>query len=750
MFGLLIQFLKSRKMLPTISDTEREALEAGTVWVEGDLFGGRPDFRKFLAEVYPTLTAEERAFLEGPATEVCNMVRPWDLVPTGELPEEVWAFLKEHRFFGLLLPEEYEGHGFGSLAFSAIIGLLGTHSFPLNSVVLIPNSIGPGELIAHYGTPEQKERWLPPLARGDEIPAFALTEPRAGSDAGSLTSRGELFEEDGVLKIRLDWDKRYITLAPISTLLGLAFRLYDPQNLLGKGEDVGITCGLVPTDLPGVECGKRHDPLGTAFMNGPTRGQGVVVPADHIIGGVEHAGRGWKMLMEALAGGRALSLPSGAAYASKGAARRVGAYAALRAQFGIPIGKMEGVQEPLARIAGRTYLMDAGRIWVCGAVGRGQKPAVVSAIVKYQLTELGRQVANDSMDVLGGKAICRGPRNPIAEGYLAAPVAITVEGANILTRTLIVFGQGALRCHPYLQREIKALEDEDPAALRRAMFGHMFFTLGNLVRAEFHGATRGLFASAGGLSGRPARYARKIKWASAVYSVLADLVLVTTGPKLKQKGMLSGRFADALSWLYLGTATLRRYEAEGRQQEDLPLVDWSLQTALTEVQESLEGIVRNFSAPLIGWPVRFFGGLWLRLNRLASPPSDRLNQKVAATLLVPGAQRDRLTEGVFTPADASDPIAILEEAFVLRHRANPIIKRIRAAAKEGKIERRRLALQIDDAAAAGVVTAEEAELLRHLEALRDEVLAVDEFDPERFEGLSAPAPLAERIGEPVA
>ncbi|MFP6638918.1 MAG: acyl-CoA dehydrogenase, partial [Myxococcota bacterium] len=649
-------------------------------------------------------------------------------------------------FFGLMIPTEYGGHGFGSLAFSAVIGKLGTHSMLLNSIVLIPNSIGPAELITHYGTQKQKDHYLDHLARGDEIPAFALTEPHAGSDAASLTSSGTLFRrEDDSLAIRLNWNKRYITLAPMATLLGLAFRLFDPDNLLGKGDDLGITCALVPTDLPGVEQGNRHDPLGTGFPNGPTRGRDVVIDAENIIGGTEYAGEGWKMLMEALSGGRALSLPGSSTAGVKAIARSVGAYASLRQQFGLSIGKFEGIQEPLARLAGRAYLMEAVRIYTCGAVGRGHKPSVASAIAKYQLTELGRQSIIDGMDILGGKGICRGPGNPLADGYIAAPIGITVEGANILTRTLIVFGQGALRCHPYLQREVKALEEENPKEFRRALFGHMFYFLWNLIRAKLVTLTRGLFCTTGPLRGPSARYAKKLKWASILYACLSDLLVVTSGPKLKQRGKISGRFADVLSWMLMGCSTLRRFEAEGRPEEDLPLLHWSMQTCLHEIQQSYLGIFRNFGGPL-GLPIRLVGGFVFRLNPIGGPPSDALVTQVAETLLVPGEQRDRLTSGVFLSRDQAATRTALEHAFSIYHEAAPIARKLKKAVRKGELDAAPLPQLLEAAREKGICTSEEIEQLLESETTRDAVLQVDEFTPEEFFG-STPAPEPSRVND---
>ena len=747
MFSWLIEQMKRRNLVPAISDTERAALDAGTVWVEGDLFSGRPDFRHLMEESYPQLTDAERAFIDGPVDDVCRMASTWELVSSREVTPEIMEFLREHRFFGLQIPTEYGGHGFSSLALSTIFGMLGTHSMTLNAIVVIPNSIGPAELITHYGTDEQKQHYLPRLARGLEIPCFALTEPNAGSDAASLTSSGVLFrKDDGTLAIRLQWDKRYITLAPIGTLLGLAFRLYDPENHLGRGEDLGITCGLVSTHLPGVEIGRRHDPMGTPFPNGPTRGKDVVVDADTIIGGPERAGQGWQMLMESLSGGRAISLPAGATAGAKAITRWVGAYAFVRQQFGMPIGRFEGIEEPLARIAGRTYLMEAARVYTCGAVNAGQKPAVVSAIAKYNLTDLARQTVCDGMDVLGGKGICRGPRNPLADGYAAAPIGITVEGANILTRTLIVFGQGALRCHPYLQREVRAIEEGDGTELRRALFGHTLFVLRNGLLALLHGLTRGFFASGRPLRRPVARYVRRLKWASATFAFLADLVVASSGPNLKQKGKMTGRFADILSWMYLATAVLRRYEAEGRQKDDLPLVHWGIQTALAEIQAGFQGILANFGSPILGWPVRFFGLRWFRFNPIGTPPSDRLGAAVARIPMTPGAQRDRLTGEIFLP-DPSESTGVLDRALELAHQAEPISRRIKKALRRGEISPGSPAETLARALEKEIVTAEEANLLTECEEARTEVLRVDDFSPEEFFGRSVePAAALEPAG----
>ncbi|HET9209267.1 MAG TPA: acyl-CoA dehydrogenase [Thermoanaerobaculia bacterium] len=730
----LLHLARTRGLLPRISDTEREALEAGTVWVDGEFFSGRPDFRRMLAEPYPSLTERERAFLDGPVEEACRMVEPWELNRRRELPPEVWAFLKRERFFGLTIPEEFGGLAFSGLACSSIFGKLASRSLALSAVVLIPNSVGPAELLLAYGTEEQRRFYLPRLARGEEIPCFALTEPEAGSDAASLTSEGTVFRaRDGRLSLRLSWRKRYITLAPVATLLGLAVRLRDPENLLGKGEDLGITCVLVPTATPGVEIGRRHDPLGIPFPNGPTEGHDVVVPLDAIIGGAAGAGHGWKMLMEALSAGRSISLPAQSVGGAKWVARVTGAYAAVRRQFGSPIGRFEGIEEPLARIAGFTYLMEAARVYTCGAVDSGQKPAVISAVMKLQQTELLRRLVLDGMDVLGGAGLCRGPRNLLADGYTGAAIGITVEGANILTRSLILFGQGAIRCHPYAQKEIRALAEGDARAFRRALLGHAGFLLGNLIRSLLLGLTRGRLARSP-VSGPTARYYRRLAWASARFAALADLAMLSLGGKLKLREKLSGRFADALSWMILGVCALRRFEAEGWREEDLPLVRWALDESLVRVQEAFEGIYRNFEGPFAFWmrgPAAFF----CRINRLGAHPSDREGARLATILQAPGEQRDRLTAGLFLPGAER-----LERAFLLSVQSREILEKVRAASRAGTIPAGPPESLLDAAVATEVLDLSQAALVREAAEARREAIEVDSFTLEDYLGLADAPP----------
>ncbi|HEY9646906.1 MAG TPA: acyl-CoA dehydrogenase, partial [Chroococcidiopsis sp.] len=565
----IVGAIKALKLLPTISETERAAIEAGNVWIEGEFFTGKPDWSRILDQPYPTLSAEIQAFLDGPVEQVCQLATDWEIYQRKDLPPAVWSYLRQERFFGMMIPQEYGGLGFSNLAYSAVMVKLASRSFTHVATVGVTNSLGPAKLLLRYGTPAQKDYYLPRLARGEEIPCFALTEPTAGSDAASLTSDGVVFRgEDGQLYLRLNWRKRYITLGAIATLLGLAVRLRDPDNLLGKGQMVGITCVLVPTKTAGVVINQRHDPMGVPFYNSPTEGHDVILPIEQIIGGVEQAGQGWKMLMQALAAGRGISFPATCTGVAKLVARVTGAYGVVRQQFGLSIGQFEGIEEPLARIGGLTYLTNAARLYTCGAVDQGEQPAVVSAIAKYTTTELSRQMINDGMDILGGAGICRGPRNLLANIYTATPISITVEGANILTRTLMIFGQGAIRCHPYVYAEIQALQEGDLAAFDRALWGHLGAFGRNTVRMLGLGLTRGWLARSP-VRGETAGYYRKLTWASATFACLTDLALLTMGGSLKRRETLTGRFADVLSWLYLGTATLRRFEAEGRNPDDL-------------------------------------------------------------------------------------------------------------------------------------------------------------------------------------
>ena len=727
--------LRAAGLVPRMSDTERIALEAGDVWVDGDLFSGRLNLERLLDEPWPELTAEETAFLEGPVEELCDMVDDWRLWRERRLPPIVWNHLREHGFFGLAIPAEYGGLGFSALAQSTVFGKLASRSLALSVLVLIPNSVGPGELLLEYGTEEQKRSLLPKLARGEEIPCFALTEPEAGSDAASLRSEGVVFHGPGdELLLRINWSKRYITLAPVASLLGLAFRLRDPEDLLGKGTEPGITCALIPTSTPGVEVGRRHDPLGVPFPNGPTVGSDVVLPVDVIIGGPEGAGRGWRMLMETLAGGRAVSLPAQAVAGAKATARTVGAYTVVRRQFGQPLARFEGVREPLARIAGRAYAMEAARVFTCGAVDSGRRPAVVSAMVKYRLTELARQVVNDGMDVLGGAGISLGPRNLLGRGHIASPIGVTVEGANILHRTLVVFGQGALRCSPWAGRLLAAAAEGRAGRLLGALSGQLWHLLASSLRATWHGLTRGLFAKG---PGPLARQGRRLVWASALFAALADWALLRLGGRLKSHGALNGRFADALSWSYLALATLRRHRAEGERSEDLAVARWALEECLARVQEALEGILANFPGRFVGALLRGPCRWWLRLSPLGKPPADALGSEAADAILEPGARRDRLT--AWTWVGATGALAELEEAFLLAIDSRLLVDRLRYAVRDGVLPPGRPLEMIQEAVTAGLLSAEEGALLREAEAARKRALEADSFSLEEYLGRFAPA-----------
>ena len=729
------------KRLPKISDTERAAIEAGNVWVEGEFFTGRPDFKRILDQPYPTLTEEVQAFLDGPVERVCQMATDWEIYQRKDLPPEVWKYLKHEKFFGMMIPQEYGGLGFSNLAYSAVMVKLASRSFSHVATVGVTNSLGPAKLLLRYGTPEQKARYLPRLAIGEEIPCFALTEPTAGSDAASLTSHGEVFKaEDGELYLRLNWKKRYITLGAIATLLGLAFRLYDPDNLLGKGRDLGITCALVPTDTPGVQLDRRHDPMGVPFFNSPTEGHDVILPIDQIIGGVEQAGQGWKMLMQSLAAGRGISFPATCTGVAKLVARVTSAHSVVRQQFGLSIGRFEGIEEPLARIAGLTYLIDAARLYTCGAVDQGEQPAVVSAIAKYNSTELARQIINDGMDVLGGNGICRGPRNLLANIYTATPISITVEGANILTRSLMIFGQGAIRCHHYLYAEIQALYDHDLASFDQLIWSHLGTIGRNGTRSLLLSLSRGRLVRSP-VPGPTAVYYRKLAWTSALFALLTDVALLTYGGNLKRKEKLTGRFADILSWQYLAVATLRRFEAEGRQPEDLPLVQWGLQHALTQIQQGLAGILQNLQVPGLTWLFRGPLHLALQLNPIATPPSDRLGGRVARSLQSSGSGRDRLTAGIYLPTDPQEALGRLEQAFDLAHQADTILQRLKTASRQGVLPAAKPDQLVDLAYRAKLISAADLALLHQAEAARLDAIQVDDFSLEDYQRSSLP-PLA--------
>jgi acyl-CoA dehydrogenase len=729
----VMHVLRALRFLPEISETEKQAIAAGDVWIERELFSGRPDFERILAEPYAALSAEEQAFLDGPVQRVCDLTDDWQVRQQRDLPLDVWQYLKRERFFGMIIPKEYHGLGLSPSANSAVVAKLSSASVTLAVTVMVPNSLGPAELLIHYGTEKQKNHYLPRLARGQEIPAFALTEPGAGSDAGSITASGEVIGgEDGRLRIRLHWKKRYITLAAISTVLGVAFRLRDPENLLGRGTDLGITLALIPTDTKGVVLGRRHDPLGVPFYNSPTEGHDVVVPLeDAVIGGLGGVGRGWTMLMESLAAGRGVSLPALATAGVKKAARVTGAHAFVRQQFGLSIGKFEGIHEALARIGGWAYTLEAMRRFLNGALDGGSKPGVVNAMAKYHFTELQRKAVNDAMDILGGNGISLGPRNLIGGDYIGTPIAITVEGANILTRTLMIFGQGAIRSHPYALREIEAIERWDVKEFDTAFWGHIGHVVRNASRALLLSLSHGRLA-ASPVAGPTARFYRRLAWSSASFAFLADVAMGTMGGDLKRNERITGRFADIFSWMVLGTAVLRRWEAEGRLKEDLPFVEWSMEYALGELQRGFDGLFENLTLPGITWIVRGPVAIWSRLNSIGNGPPDSIGSLVATALQRPGEQRDRLTSGLYISLGQTRGIARLDRAFDLVYAADGIVRKIRDAIRGGRLPKASPLMLLNEATNKGIVSSGDAALVRMAAEAREDAIQVDSFTLDEY------------------
>ena len=727
-----------RRILPQVSQTEQEALDAGTVWWDGDLFSGAPNWHKLLGFPKPSLTAEEQSFLDNETSTLCAMLDDWDITHVRQdLPPHVWQFIKDKGFFGMIIPKAYGGLEFSAQMHSAVVTKVASRSGTAAVTVMVPNSLGPAELLLHYGTDAQKEKYLRRLARGQEVPCFALTGPFAGSDAGAIPDygivcRGEFNGQQNVLGLRVTWEKRYITLAPVATLLGLAFKLYDPEHLLGAETSRGITLALIPTGTPGVNVGRRHFPLNSAFQNGPTLGKDVFIPMDYIIGGKERIGQGWRMLMECLAAGRSISLPASATGGCKLAARTCGAYGRVRKQFRTPIGKFEGVEEALARIGGNIYMMDAARKMTALAVDLGEKPSVISAIAKYHCTERGRAVINDAMDVHGGKGICMGPGNYLARNYQQTPIGITVEGANILTRSMMIFGQGAIRAHPYVLKEIQAAHDDDAANAVKdfdaALFGHFSFSLSNAARALIFGITggRGIPVPA---SDATRRYYQQLTRYASAFALAADVSMLVLGGALKRREKISARLGDVLSQLYLCSATLKRFEDEGRQAEDLPLLHWSMQDALYKIQAALDGVLQNFPSRFAALILR---ALIFPLGKCLIPPSDHLGHQVAALLLQPGAARDRLTDGMYLPDDESSAVGALEAALHSTLACEPLQAKLEEERKTGKLKALEELLRIAEARDKGIISAEQALQLERDYALRRMVIMVDDFAPEQL------------------
>jgi acyl-CoA dehydrogenase len=724
-----------KKVLPQVSQTEQEALDAGSIWWDADLFSGRPDWKKLLSYPQAKLSAEEKAFIDGPVDELCGMLDEWDITHNRmDLPPEVWKFIRDKGFLGIIIPKSYGGLGFSAYAHSEIVTKISTRSGTAAVTVMVPNSLGPAELLIHYGTDEQKNHYLPRLAKGLEIPCFALTNPEAGSDAGAIPDFGivckGVHEGREVLGIRMTWEKRYITLGPVATILGVAFKLYDPDKLLGNEEDIGITLALIPTSHKGVNIGRRHIPLTAAFMNGPNSGKDVFIPMEWVIGGRGQAGKGWRMLVECLAAGRAISLPSMSMAAGKLGSRATGAYARVRTQFKTAIGRFEGVEEPLARIGGNTYLMDATRRMTMVALDLGEKPSVISAICKYHMTERMRVVLNDAMDIHGGKGICMGPNNYLGAAYVNIPIAITVEGANILTRSLIIFGQGAIRCHPFVLKEIAAASANDLAAFDTALWGHMSFTVSNAARSLWLGLTGGKGIAVPGAP-ETRRYLQMMTRFSSAFALLADVSMFVIGGNLKRREKISARLGDILSLLYMASATVKRFEDEGRQKDDVPLLTWAVYDSFFKLQIAMDGVLANFPNRFVATLLRllvFPKGLTL------DAPSDKWGSRVAEILITPGAARDRLTAGAYIPRTEDHVIGRLELAMEAVVKAEPIEAKLRRAAKEGKLPQRAEAERRGAAVKQGIITQAEHDHLVHTDRLRREVIKVDDFEHDLARG----------------
>ena len=735
---------KYLKLLPSMSSTEREALDAGTVWWDGELFTGGPNWAKLMSAKAPALSAAEQAFIDGPCEELCAMLDDWDITHRrADLPAAVWAFIKSQGFFAMIIPRRYGGLEFSAYAHSCVLIKIASRSATASSTIAVPNSLGPAELLLHYGTEAQKNHYLPRLARGDDVPCFALTGPRAGSDAASIPDTGIIckgqWQGQEITGIRLNFSKRYITLAPIATVIGLAFRLYDPEHLMGEKTDLGITCALIPRDTPGVAIGRRHFPLNIPFQNGPIQGHDVFVPLDAIIGGFATAGQGWRMLVEQLSVGRCISLPSNATGGAQAAVYASGAYARIRRQFSTPIGSFEGIEQVLARMAARTYIIDAARSVTAGAIDGGEKPSVPSAMLKYHATEIGRMIANDAMDVHGGKGIMLGPNNYLGRGYQVVPVAITVEGANILTRNLIIFGQGAVRCHPFVLKEMNAAKNPNREIGVRefdaAVMGHVGFAISNAVRSFVLGLTSARFTRVPD-TGATVRFFQHVNRYSASFALATDVAMLALGGYLKKKETLSARLGDVLSSMYLASMVLKHHENQGRQTEDLPLIEWACRSLLYQAQEQLHLFLRNFP----NRPLAMFMRLCIFPRGLAySPPSDRLGHAIGELVMNPTATRDRLSAHIYKTPAADNPLGLLQQALILAATAEPLEKRIRVdGVKTGRVTALDLPHQIDQSLALGIINASEAQVLRDYDERVLNLINVDDFAPHEL-GVGADA-----------
>ena len=731
-----------KQIMPAMSETEQDALEAGDVWVDGDLFQGDPDWQKILDIPKPELTEAEQSFLDNETEELCAMLNDWQILKDMDLPESVWSFIKESGFLGMIIPKEYGGLGFSAIAHSTIVTKISTRSASAAVSVMVPNSLGPAELLMHYGTDEQKNHYLPRLAKGKEIPCFALTGPKAGSDAGAMPDTGIVtmgeYEGKQVLGIEVSWNKRYITLAPIATVLGLAFKLRDPNKLIGVKEDIGITCALIPTSHPGVKVGDRHLPMNQAFMNGPTYGDKVFIPMDWVVGGQDYVGKGWRMLVELLSIGRAISLPAMGAACGKVSFRMTGAYARVREQFNTSIGNFEGVEESLARIAGLTYRLEATRKMTANAVDLGIKPAVVSAIAKYHMTEMARTVINDSMDIHGGRGLIDGERNYLSSAYTAIPVSITVEGANILTRNLMIFGQGAVRCHPWVYEEMQAVASKDPVAglkqFDRAFFSHVGYSCSNVVRTLWLGLTGAKFVNAP-VSGETEQYYKQLTRMSSALAIVSDVAMAVVGGDLKRRERLSARLGDVLSHLYMATSVLKYYEDEGRHSAELPYVHWNCQNSLASIELALNEFLVNFTTPIVGKILKRIIFPW---GTSYPKASDRLDHEIVKPMLRNTELRERLTNGLYISKSANEATGRMEDAF---------IKVLAAADGERKISRALKKQQLDEnltfealiksAIKAEIISRDESKLVIASNEARWDAIQVDSYPESYFPNIAS-------------
>lgn len=726
-----------QKMMPEMSSTEKEALDAGTTWFEGELFRGSPDWKAFHKIIKPTLTQAEQDFIDGPVEKVCAMLSDWETThENADMSPEVWQYLKDHKFFAMIIDKKYGGLAFSAYAQSRVLQKLTGVSSVLAITVGVPNSLGPGELLQKYGTEEQQNYYLPRLANGDEIPCFALTSPEAGSDAGAIPDEGivckGIFEGKEVLGMRLTWNKRYITLAPIATLLGLAFKLKDPDHLIGNKTEIGITCALIPTNVEGIRIGRRHFPLNIPFQNGPTQGKDIFVPLDYIIGGVEMAGQGWRMLVECLSVGRAITLPSNATGGIKTIALATGAYSRIRRQFKLPIGKMEGVEEALARIGGNAYLMDAVTTLSTNAIDLGEKPSVISAISKYHLTEKMRSCVIDAMDIHGGKGICMGPNNYLARDYQGAPIAITVEGANILTRSMIIYGQGAIRCHPYVLAEMNAANNHDQIQglqdFDQALFGHIGFIISNVCRNLWFSFT-GSRLTQSPYQDVTKKYYQKLTQYSANLALLSDLAMLSLGAELKRKERLSARLGDILSHLYLAAACLKRFDEQGRNVNDIPLLNWAIQDSTYKIEQAIKQLINNFPNPIIAKFIKF---AVLPFGITAKPPSDITEHQIAQLLQTPSEARNRLGEGQYLSHDNGRNVyGLLEQTLIDIIACEPLHDKICKA-----LSQQYPFYYLDQLAKIGlsakIITEQEAEFLSATEVKRQQIINVDDFTPQQL------------------